>query len=263
VNAPAFRQSKAFVWLYKKPPKPPQAATLQLAANNLAHRERSAVKSVDSTGSVPLAAAFGAGFRVFPGYLVAGAQAALVQTLREAVAAAPFFRPTMPRTGKPFSVAMANLGALGWVSDKASGYRYQATHPETGRPWPPIPRQVLEIWRAVADYPHDPEACLVNWYEPGAKMGLHQDRDERNFSAPVVSISLGDACRFRIGGTERGDPTQSLKLSSGDVVVLGGASRLAFHGVDRIYPGTSTLLNDWLPDGGRINLTLRRVTVPG
>jgi alkylated DNA repair protein (DNA oxidative demethylase) len=203
-----------------------------------------------------------AGFRVFPGYLDRPAQEVLVADLREAVAHAPFFRPEMPRTGRPFSVRMTNLGPLGWVSDRAGGYRYQPAHPETGKPWPPIPAAVLAVWRAVSGYPHDPEACLVNFYEPAAKMGLHQDRDEAEFAAPVVSISLGDTCRFRIGGSERGGPTQSLKLASGDVAVLGGASRLAYHGVDRIYPGTSTLLDEWLPGGGRINLTLRRVTKP-
>jgi alkylated DNA repair protein (DNA oxidative demethylase) len=168
----------------------------------------------------------------------------------------------MPKTGKPFSVRMTNLGPLGWVSDKDAGYRYQATHPETGRPWPPIPEMVLDVWRGMSGYSGDPEACLVNYYEPTAKMGLHQDRDEADFSAPVVSISLGDACLFRVGGTGRGDPTRSMRLSSGDVVVLGGDSRLAFHGVDRVYPGTSTLLGGWFPAGGRINLTLRRVTKP-
>jgi alkylated DNA repair protein (DNA oxidative demethylase) len=202
------------------------------------------------------------GFRFLPGMLDRRAQAALVAELKAAVADAPFFRPTMPKTGKPFSVGMTNLGPLGWVSDKAGGYRYQATHPETGRPWPPMPATVLDLWRKVSDYPRDPEACLVNRYEPSAKMGLHQDRDEEDFDAPVVSISLGDTCLFRIGGTKRNDPTRSLKLASGDVVVLGGASRLAFHGVDRVYPGTSTLLSDWFPEGGRINLTLRRVTRP-
>jgi alkylated DNA repair protein (DNA oxidative demethylase) len=202
------------------------------------------------------------GFRILPGYLDRAAQACLVDELRAAEAEAPFFVPRMPRTGKPFSVRMTNLGPLGWVSDKDGGYRYQATHLETGKPWPPIPEMVLDVWRAVAGYPHDPEACLVNRYEPTAKMGLHQDRDEQEFDAPVVSISLGDTCLFRVGGTKRTDPTRSLKLASGDVVVLGGASRLAFHGVDRLYPGTSTLLAGWFPDGGRLNLTLRRVTKP-
>jgi alkylated DNA repair protein (DNA oxidative demethylase) len=202
------------------------------------------------------------GFEVFPGYLDRAAEAALVAKLRALVEAAPFFVPVMPRTGKPFSVRMTNLGPLGWVSDRQGGYRYQPTHPETGRPWPPIPDMVLDIWRKAGAYPAPPEACLVNYYEPAARMGLHQDRDEQDFAAPVVSISLGDTCLFRIGGTERSGPTRSLKLASGDVVVLGGDARLAFHGVDRIYPGTSTLLGDWFPEGGRINLTLRRVTPP-
>jgi alkylated DNA repair protein (DNA oxidative demethylase) len=209
--------------------------------------------------AAPKASTPGTGFRIHPGLLDARAQADLVSALRAAITAAPFFTPTMPKSGKPFSVRMTNLGALGWVSDRG-GYRYQATHPETGKPWPPIPDMVLDLWRSVAGYPHDPEACLVNYYAAGTRMGLHQDRDEEDFAAPVVSISLGDACLFRIGGTRRNDPTQSLRLSSGDVVVLGGESRLAFHGVDRVYPGTSTLLADWFPDGGRINLTLRRVT---
>jgi alkylated DNA repair protein (DNA oxidative demethylase) len=201
-----------------------------------------------------------------PGVLAArlddAAQRELVARLRAVTAPVPFFTPTMPRTGRPFSVAMTNLGPLGWVSDRAGGYRYQPTHPQTGEAWPPIPDVVLDVWRRVADYPHDPEACLVNYYAPTARMGLHQDRDEVDFSAPVVSISLGDDCRFRVGGTARGDPTRSLKLSSGDVVVLAGDTRLAFHGVDRIHPGTSTLLDGWFPAGGRINLTLRRVTRP-
>ncbi|MCB1486908.1 MAG: alpha-ketoglutarate-dependent dioxygenase AlkB [Bauldia sp.] len=202
------------------------------------------------------------GFRYRPGWFDRAGQEALVTVLRAAVADAPFYTPTMPRTGKPFSVRMTNLGPLGWVSDREGGYRYQPAHPVTGRPWPPIPEMVLEVWRAVSGYPHPPEACLVNYYASGTKMGLHQDADEADLSAPVVSISLGDTCLFRIGGTSRRDPTRSLRLSSGDVVVLGGESRMAFHGVDRIYPGTSTLLGDWFPEGGRINLTLRRVTRP-
>jgi alkylated DNA repair protein (DNA oxidative demethylase) len=202
------------------------------------------------------------GFVFRPGFIDRAGRKRLVAALRDAVDEAPFFTPAMPRTGRPLSVQMTNLGPLGWISDRAGGYRYQATHPNTGKPWPPIPEPVAAVWREVSGYPHPPEACLVNYYGAGTRMGLHQDRDEQDFAAPVVSISLGDTCLFRIGGTERSDPTASLRLSSGDVVVLGGAARLAFHGVDRIYPGTSTLLTDWFSEGGRINLTIRRVTVP-
>ncbi len=188
-------------------------------------------------------------------------QRAALGAVREVVAAAPFYTPAMPRTGKPFTVRMTNCGPLGWVSDRDGGYRYQPTHPGTGAPWPPIPTMLLAVWRAVSGYPHPPEACLVNYYAPDARLGLHQDADEAA-DAPVVSLSLGDDCRFRLGGMARGGPTRSLRLASGDLVVLGGASRMAFHGVDRIHPGTSALLRDWFPAGGRINLTLRRVTKP-
>lgn len=198
------------------------------------------------------------GVRHMPGYLDRAAQAALLEDIRAVVADAPLYVPAMPRTGKEMSVRMTNCGALGWVTDKEHGYRYQATHPATGRPWPPIPEALLRVWRDMADYPLEPEACLVNFYTSEAKMGQHQDRDEADFAAPVVSVSLGDDCLFRVGGPRRQDRTVSLRLQSGDVLVLGGTSRLAFHGVDRIYPDTSTLLKN----GGRINLTLRRVTAP-
>jgi alkylated DNA repair protein (DNA oxidative demethylase) len=181
----------------------------------------------------------------------------LVAAIRDVVRAAPLYVPRMPRTGRPFSVRMTNCGPLGWVSDE-TGYRYQATHPATGAPWPAIPEPLMALWHEVGGHPLPPEACLVNFYAADARMGLHQDRDEEDFSAPVVSVSLGDTCLFRVGGTKRSDPTRSFRLASGDVMVLGGDSRLAFHGVDRLYPGTSTLLRG----GGRINLTLRRVTKP-
>jgi DNA oxidative demethylase len=197
------------------------------------------------------------GLNYHPGFLDQNAQLALVDALRAAVAEAPLFTPIMPRTGRPFSVRMTNLGQLGWVSDRA-GYRYQATHPEAGQPWPAIPEMVLDAWRKVSGYPHLPEACLVNYYREGAKMGLHQDCDEEDFAAPVVSISLGDTAVFRIGGTERGGKTETIKLTSGDVLVMGGESRLRYHGIDRVLTGTSTLLKD----GGRINLTMRKVTKP-
>lgn len=198
------------------------------------------------------------GVRHIPGFLSRDDQEALVEAIRHVVQAAPLYVPAMPRTGKPMSVRMTNCGSLGWVTDKERGYRYQETHPETGTPWPPIPGRLLQLWQDVSGYPHPPEACLVNFYTETAKMGLHQDRDEQEFAAPVVSVSLGDDCLFRVGETMREGRTVSFKLKSGDVVVLGGDGRLCFHGVDRIYPSTSTLLKN----GGRINLTLRRVTKP-
>jgi DNA oxidative demethylase len=197
------------------------------------------------------------GLRLVPGYLDRAAQEALLAALRAVLASAPLYTPRMPKTGKTLSVRMSNCGRLGWVTDEA-GYRYQPMHPETGTPWPPMPAIVTDAWTALASYPYPPESCLINYYGPAAKMGLHQDRDEHAFDAPVVSLSLGDTCLFRIGGTRRGDPSRTTRLASGDAVVLGGEARLSFHGVDRIISGTSTLL----PEGGRINLTLRRVTVP-
>ena len=176
----------------------------------------------------------------------------------EVLGAAPAFTPRMPQTGKPFSVLMSNCGPLGWVSDKENGYRYQATHPETGEPWPDMPELLLGLWHRYSGYPAPPEACLINIYNTSARMGLHRDADEKDFAAPVVSISLGDDCRFRIGGATRRDPTRSFRLHSGDIVVLGGESRLAYHGVDRIYRDTAPP-DLRLPAGTRINLTLRRV----
>jgi alkylated DNA repair protein (DNA oxidative demethylase) len=199
----------------------------------------------------------GAGLRFYPEYFGRQAQLAVLVALRAVLAAAPLYTPRMPKSGRPMSVGMSNCGPLGWVSDER-GYRYERGHPQTRQVWPAIPDILLRLWSDVAQYRHPPEACLINYYGPNAKMGLHQDRDEVDFSAPVVSVSLGDSCLFRVGGLKRGDPTRSLRLNSGDVLVLGGEARLAFHGVDRIYAGTSTLLSE----GGRINLTMRRVTQP-
>lgn len=196
--------------------------------------------------------------RHFPEALDEAAQDALLAAIRQVIAEAPLYTPTMPRTGKPMSVRMTNAGSLGWVTDKERGYRYQATHPETGEPWPPIPQMLLDLWTAYADYPHPPEACLINYYAGAAKMGLHQDRDEEDFDAPVLSVSLGDTGIFRVGGKTRKGPTEKYELKSGDVFLLGGEDRLAYHGIDRILPGTSALLEE----GGRFNLTLRRVTKP-
>lgn len=185
----------------------------------------------------------------------AAEQKALLEDVQARLEEAPLYRPVMPGTGKPFSAEESNFGPLGWVADK-SGYRYQPTHPVTGKPWPAIPDALLTLWAQINDGP-PPQCCLVNLYHPGAKMGLHQDRDEKDTSAAVVGVSLGDEALFRIGGTARGGKTQSVTLASGDVIAFGGPARLAYHGIDRIRPGTSRLL----PGGGRLSLTLRRVSV--
>lgn len=203
-----------------------------------------------TVGPIPLGPE---GARLFPGLLDADAQRALLADLRQVVQAAPLVQPVTP-SGKSMSVRMTSAGTVGWVSDRA-GYRYQPRHP-SGCDWPPIPQRLLALWREVADCARPPETCLVNWYAEGARMGLHQDRDEADFGCPVVSVSLGDAALFRIGGTERGAPTRSHWLASGDVLVLGGAARLAWHGIDRTRFASSPLL----PRGGRINVTLRVVT---
>jgi len=188
-------------------------------------------------------------------------QKELLEEVRTRLKQAPLYRPVMPATGQPFSVEESNFGSLGWVSEK-SGYRYQPTHPVTGSPWPAIPQALLDLWHEINSAPA-PECCLVNFYAEGAKMGLHQDRDEKDTSAAVIGISLGDEALFRIGGTfkdgrwGRGGKTVSITLASGDVVAFGGAARLAYHGIDRVKPGTSRLL----PGGGRLSLTLRRVSV--
>lgn len=201
--------------------------------------------------------------KLFPGFVDREAAAALVAIVADIAREAPFVTPHMPRTGRPFSVRMTNAGSHGWFSDRQGGYRYQPGHPETGRPWPPVPGAILDIWRTLLPEAPLPECCLINYYEdPRARMGLHVDADEEDFSVPIVSVSLGDTALFRVGGQERKGPTRSLRLASGDVVCLGGEARRAYHGIDRIYPGTSTLLaNNGFPGGGRINLTLRRVTM--
>ena len=194
------------------------------------------------------------GWKLFPGLISRTGQEELVDIIRQTVEKAPFFRPVMPKTAKHFSVRMTNFGDVGWVSDQ-KGYRYQKTHPATDLPWPPIPQPLLDIWQAVTQANEKrPDACLVNFYDANAKMGLHRDEDEQDLTAPVVSISLGDDARFRLGGPNRTDKTGSFRLPSGDVLILQGRDRLAYHGVDRIYAGSSTLLEK----GGRINITMRR-----
>jgi DNA oxidative demethylase len=197
------------------------------------------------------------GFRFLPEYFPPAAQKALVAEILAILEDNPLYRGAMPRTGKPLSVRNTNLGPLGWVSD-IKGYRYQPEHPFTNQPWAPIPQTLLDLWEDVSGYRASPQACLVNWYEADSRLGLHIDADETAMDAPVVSVSLGSRALFRLGGLERSEGTSSMRLASGDVVVLGGQSRRAYHGVDRIYPMSSQLI----PGGGRINLTLRRVTAP-
>lgn len=187
---------------------------------------------------------------LYPEYLDRTVQDDLVADIRDVVLAAPLFRPET-KSGRKMSVRMTSAGDVGWISDRR-GYRYAVRHP-SGSAWPAIPESVLRIWRALSGAHREPDCCLVNFYDGAAKMGMHQDRDEGSFEWPVVSISLGDDALFRIGGSTRSGSTQSHWLRSGDVLVMGGTSRLAFHGIDRIRPGSSDLLRD----GGRINLTLR------
>ncbi|EEE37222.1 alpha-ketoglutarate-dependent dioxygenase AlkB [Rhodobacteraceae bacterium KLH11] len=193
------------------------------------------------------------GFDIRKGYLDVAAQTSLIELLRPILKAAPLYRPVTP-SGKEMSVRMTSAGALGWVTDRA-GYRYQDKHPK-GLNWPAIPDDILAIWKDLTRAERQPDCCLINYYGEGTKMGLHQDKDEADFSWPVLSISLGDDALFRIGNTTRGGKTESIWLSSGDVVIMGGPARLAYHGVDRIRFGSSRLL----PKGGRINLTLRIAT---
>jgi alkylated DNA repair protein (DNA oxidative demethylase) len=192
---------------------------------------------------------------LFPQFIGAAAQQLLLEEIRAVIAAAPFFTPRMPRTGKPFSVAMTNCGPLGWLSDKEGGYRYESVHPETGKPWPEIPPRLLDAWTLLTGFARPPQACLVNYYGSGAKLGLHRDEDEKDFSAPIMSVSLGDSAIFKLGGLKRRDPVEAVELHSGDVLIMGGGSRLRYHGVSRVLAGTS----DLLAEGGRINLTLRHV----
>ena len=197
------------------------------------------------------------GFSLLPGALDDAAQASLAAEVLAALQTSPPYRPITPG-GQPMSVRMTNFGPLGWITD-AKGYRYAPCHPETGAPWPPIPVTLLRLWDAVTGAAAPPDACLVNLYGPEARMGLHRDSDEADFSFPVLSVSLGDTAIFRLGGAGRRDRTRSFRLASGDVCVLAGEARLWFHGVDRILPGSSRLV----PGGGRINLTLRRAQSSG
>ena len=193
------------------------------------------------------------GIRHLPDYFDRSEQQALVEAIRQVVVEAPLFVPRMPKTGKPMSVRMTNCGDLGWVTDKERGYRYQPHHPETGKPWPAMPARLLDLWRDVAQCEKPPEACLVNFYDDSAKMGLHQDKDEQDYTAPIVSVSLGMRATFLFGGQQRTDPTVKVPLRHGDVVVWGGADRLRYHGVMPLKDEPHALLGSQ-----RINFTFRK-----
>jgi DNA oxidative demethylase len=192
------------------------------------------------------------GVDIFQTLLAPAEQRVLLDDLRAIIRKAPLFSP-VTAAGRPMSVRMTSAGRLGWVTD-TQGYRYQDHHPD-GMPWPDIPQSVLDLWGRLVSEQRTPDCCLINFYAETARMGLHRDADEGDFSWPVLSISLGDDGLFRVGGTERSDLTSSIWLKSGDVVRMGGAARLAYHGVDRIRFGSSRLM----PRGGRVNLTLRAV----
>lgn len=192
------------------------------------------------------------GVPVWQGLLSPNAQKEVLEAVLAVAQAAPFVTPKTP-SGKPMSVGMTSAGSVGWVTDR-TGYRYEPCHP-SGVAWPAIPAPMLAIWRAVSGVGRDPSSCLINRYGEGARMGLHQDRDEGDFSWPVVSVSLGDDALFRVGGMVRKGGTESIWLKSGDVAMLTGQARLAFHGIDRVRSGSSRLV----PGGGRINLTMRVV----
>lgn len=197
------------------------------------------------------------GVHYWPGYLDAAGQRALVDEVLRLTDEAPFYRAAMPRSGRPLSVQMTNFGPLGWYTDASGGYRYEPRHPLLGTPWPEIPPTLVAIWAATTGYPAPPDACLVNLYRADARMGLHRDQDEQALDAPVVSVSLGDSAQFRFGPARSGATTRKVALNSGDVLAFGGPARLMFHGIDRVDANNSRVV----PGGGRINLTLRKVTI--
>ena len=200
------------------------------------------------------------GFVYKPSYLNIEQQEEILCSIKENQDQAPFFIPRMPKTGRAFSVLMTNMGQYGWVSDRSGGYRYQSTHPETSKSWPDIPEFLMGLWSDIVDCTQLPEACLVNGYPAGAKMGLHKDQDEKDLSLPVLSVSIGNDALFRIGGLKRKDPTSSFRLASGDVVVLKDEARLSYHGIDKVYEtGERELLQKYFPEFSRLNLTFRCV----
>lgn len=195
----------------------------------------------------------------WPGGLSLCKQSQILDDIQKVLSAAPAFRPRL-RNGVPMINTLTNCGALGWLSDE-KGYRYEPCHPKTGKAWPPIPDSVLTIARMAAEEigvrGFEPDACLVNVYARGGKLNLHRDEDEADKRWPIISLSFGSDAIFVLGGPKRADPVQTISLHSGDVLALHGPSRMRFHGVRRLE-GSSPIAHPVLPEGGRINLTLRR-----
>jgi len=196
----------------------------------------------------------GPGTMVLPGFALE-VEARLLAALDGVVAAAPFRHMVTPG-GYRMSVAMTNCGALGWVTNR-TGYRYDPIDPESGRPWPPMPEAFMDLAeRAAARAGYGdflPDACLINRYEPGSKLSLHQDKDEQDFGAPIVSVSLGLPARFQWGGMRRTDSVERVSLEHGDIMVWGGPDRLRYHGVLPIKAGNHPATGPF-----RINLTFRK-----
>jgi alkylated DNA repair protein (DNA oxidative demethylase) len=197
-----------------------------------------------------------AGVTVRRGFVDPTVQSALGEAVIEAAGMAPFRRPRTRGQGT-FSAAITNCGAVGWWSDQ-QGYRYMPVQPEGGLPWPPMPGLFREVVAGIvagtAWAGFTPDCCLINFYGPGAKMGLHQDKDERDFTQPIVTVSLGDTADFLVGGPKRSDRAQVFSFHSGDVLLMGPPSRMLFHGVRKVHAGTSPIPSL----KGRYSLTFRR-----
>ena len=197
------------------------------------------------------------GFFLLKSRLSKAVQQEILAAARAVVVQAPLFRPTMAN-GQSFNYSMTNCGELGWVADR-HGYRYQQIHPETFNGFPAMPQEIENLAVAVARETGNnnflPQSCLLNFYSKGEKLGLHQDNTEKNLSAPIISVSLGDSGIFVLGGKHRNDKTRQYIVQSGDVIVMGGESRNFFHAFKGTVPNTSNLLKN----GGRLNLTIRQV----
>lgn len=208
----------------------------------------------DNLDSGPIREEIAPGAVLLRGFALAG-EGELIAALRDIVARAPFRQMVTPG-GHRMSVAMTNCGALGWVTDRR-GYRYDAIDPDSGQPWPEMPaplRDLATAAAAAAEFANfAPDACLINRYVPGAKMALHQDKDETDFAAPIVSVSLGLPATFLFGGMSRSDKPRRYRLAHGDVVAWGGPTRLAYHGIAPLAAGDHPLFG-----AQRINLTFRK-----